>query len=265
MQQLASVFIWIAIVVLVLTWLPLLAIVRLFDRDPGRYKTGRMFRRLGLMISRVNPNWKISIKGETQIDDRNPYVIVSNHLSNADIPVISNLPWEMKWVAKKELFDLPVLGWLMRLSGDIPVSRGSMREAVKVFKRCKYYLDRNTSVIFFPEGTRSRSGKLTRFASGAFDLAIREKKPILPIVLDGTQGCLPKQSWIFEKDVHVKLKVLNPISTSEYKKGDSPELMQKVRTQIAEQLAEWRGVDITEVDYVVRRSPQDDGASGRSD
>lgn len=249
MQRLVSVFIWIAILVLVVIWLPLLAVVRLFDRDSGLYATGRMFRRLGLAISRVNPNWNVTIEGNTKIDDRTPYVIVSNHMSNADIPVISNLPWEMKWVAKKELFDLPVLGWMMKLAGDIPVARGSMREAVKVFQRCKYYLDRNTSVIFFPEGTRSRSGKLTRFASGAFDLAIRENKPILPLVLDGTQGCLPKQSWVFEKDVHVKLKVLEPISTRTYHKGDSAILMDKVRTKMAGQLAEWRGVDITEVDY----------------
>lgn len=254
MQRLGSVFIWIAVVILILGWLPLLAIIRLFDRDPGLYQTGRMFRRLGLAISRVNPSWKISIEGNVKVDDRNPYVIVSNHMSNADIPVISNLPWEMKWVAKKELFDLPIVGWMMKLAGDIPVARGSMREAVKVFQRCKYYLDNNTSVIFFPEGTRSRSGQLTRFASGAFDLAIRENVPILPVVLDGTQGCLPKQSWVFEKDVHVKLKVLDPIPTVGYKKGDSSLLMDKVRTQMAEQLAEWRGVDITEVDYDGHRS-----------
>lgn len=257
MQRLVSVFIWIAVVMLIFFWLPLLAVIRLFDRDPGFYKTGRMFRRLGLAISRVNPNWKITIEGDTEIDDRTPYVIVSNHMSNADIPVISNLPWEMKWIAKKELFDLPVVGWMMKLAGDIPVVRGSLRETVTVFQQCKYYLDRNISVIFFPEGTRSRSGKLTRFASGAFDLAIREKKPILPLVLDGTQGCLPKKTWVFEKDVHVKLKVLEPISTLDYHKGDSSLLMEKVRTKMAEQLAEWRGVTITEVDYALRRSEQD--------
>lgn len=262
MQHLASVIIWIAVSLLVLCWLPLLAIIRLFDRDPGRYRTGRMFRRLGLFISRVNPNWKVTIEGDINIDDRKPYVIVSNHMSNADIPVISNLPWEMKWVAKKELFDLPILGWMMKLAGDIPVIRGSKRQALMVFKRCKYYLDHKTSVMFFPEGTRSRTGNLTRFASGAFDLAIRENKPILPLVLDGTQGCLPKQSWVFEKDVHVKLKVLDPIPTDNYEKGDSSELMLVVRTQMAEQLAEWRGVDITEVDYAAsRRQPDSDDVS----
>lgn len=263
MQQLASVVIWIAVGLLVVFWLPLLAVIRLFDRDPGLYRTGRMFRRLGFLISRVNPNWKISIEGNTEIDDRQPYVIVSNHMSNADIPVISNLPWEMKWVAKKELFDLPVVGWMMRLAGDIPVSRGSKRQALMVFKRCKYYLDKKTSVMFFPEGTRSRTGNLTRFASGAFDLAIREKKPILPLVLDGTQGCLPKKSWVFEKDVHVRLKVLDPISTEGYEKGESSELMQAVREQMAKQLANWRGVDITEVDYSAdRRRRVDDDVSG---
>lgn len=262
MQHLASVIIWIAVSLLVLCWLPLLAIIRLFDRGPGRYRTGRMFRRLGLFISRVNPNWKVTIEGDINIDDRKPYVIVSNHMSNADIPVISNLPWEMKWVAKKELFALPILGWMMKLAGDIPVFRGSKKQALMVFKRCKYYLDHKTSVMFFPEGTRSRTGNLTRFASGAFDLAIRENKPILPLVLDGTQGCLPKQSWVFEKDVHVKLKVLDPISTDNYEKGDSSELMLVVRTQMAEQLAEWRGVDITEVDYAAsRRQPDSDDVS----
>jgi 1-acyl-sn-glycerol-3-phosphate acyltransferase len=261
MQQLVSVLIWIAISLLILLWLPLLAILRLFDREPGLYKTGRMFRKLGLNISRVNPNWKISIEGNTEIDDRLPYVIVSNHMSNADIPVISNLPWEMKWVAKKELFDLPIVGWMMKLAGDIPVSRGSKRQALMVFKKCKYYLDNNTSVMFFPEGTRSRTGNLTRFASGAFDLAIREKKPILPLVLDGTQGCLPKKSWVFEKDVHVRLKILDPISTEGYEKGESSELMKAVREQMATQLAIWRGVEVTEVDYAASRRQRDnDGA-----
>lgn len=262
MQHLASVIIWIAISLLILFWLPLLAILRLLDRDPGLYKTGRMFRRLGKQISRVNPNWNISIEGNTHLDDRQPYVIVSNHMSNADIPVISNLPWEMKWVAKKELFTIPVVGWMMKLAGDIPVSRGSKRQALMVFKKCKYYLDNKTSVMFFPEGTRSRTGNLTRFASGAFDLAIREKKPILPLVLDGTQGCLPKETWVFEKDVHVKLRILDPISTEGYKKGESSELMQIVRKQMAEQLASWRRVDVTEVDYAAsRRQRSDDDVS----
>jgi len=123
MEAIKSVMIWAGILILILIWLPLLAVRRLIDRDPAHYHTGRLFRRLGWAISRVNPNWVVAVSGNTRLNDRQPYVMVCNHLSHADIPVISNLPWEMKWVAKKELFDLPVVGWMMKLAGDISVDR----------------------------------------------------------------------------------------------------------------------------------------------
>jgi len=258
MQQLTSVLIWAGIILLIVLWLPLLLIIRLFDRDPTRYKTGWMFRRLGFAISKINPNWNVDIEGAEEIDDRNPYIIVSNHLSNADIPVISNLPWEMKWVAKKELFTLPIVGWMMKMAGDILVDRRSTIKRAGVFKQCKYYLDKSVSVIFFPEGTRSKSGKLNRFSMGAFDLAIREKLPVLPIVLDGTQGCLPKNTWKFKPDVYVKMKVLPPVQTEMYKPEQSNELMKRVRGNIAAQLAEWRGEPVSEVDAMADRRPVDD-------
>ena len=248
MQKVSSVLTWAGIVLLVLVWVPLLAVCRLFDRDPVRYKTGFLFRKLGLAITKINPNWTIILENYDQIDHRKPYIMVSNHLSNADIPVISNLPWEMKWIAKKELFEMPVLGWLLRFAGDIAVDRSSSNKRAAIFQRCKYYLDRNVSVIFFPEGTRSRSGKLNKFAIGAFDLAIKEKIPVLPIVLDGTQECLPKKSWMFDQNVFVKLKVLEPVSTEHYEPNQNFELMNNVRLMIAEQLSEWRGEPISEVD-----------------
>lgn len=248
MQKVSSVLTWAGIVLLVLIWVPLLAICRVFDRDPVRYKTGYLFRKLGLAITKINPNWTIILENYDHIDHRKPYIMVSNHLSNADIPVISNLPWEMKWIAKKELFEMPVMGWLLKFAGDISVDRSSKSKRAAIFKRCKYYLDRNVSVLFFPEGTRSKSGKLSNFAIGAFDLAIKEKIPILPIVLDGTQKCLPKKSWIFDQNVSVKLKVLEPVATDHYDKDQNFELMDNVRLMIAEQLSEWRGQTLSEVD-----------------
>lgn len=248
LQKLFSVLIWTGILLLVLIWLPLLAVVRLTDRDPARYRTGKVFRKLGRSISRINPNWKISVEGHEDIDDRNPYVVVCNHLSNADIPLISNLPWELKWVAKKELFNVPVLGWMMKMAQDISVDRQASNKRIGVFKECLFYLDRKCSVMFFPEGTRSRDGKLKRFSPGAFDLAIRENVPILPMVIDGTQQCLPKKTWVFTKNVYVKLKVFPPVATDDLESGDAPDLMMKVRSQIAEQLAEWRREPIASVD-----------------
>lgn len=258
MQRIYSVLIWTGISLLIIFWLPLLFLRWLFDRDKTKYKTGRLFRKLGFAISRINPNWNVSIEGYQQFDDRRPYIIVSNHLSNADIPVISNLPWEMKWVAKKELFDLPVVGWMMNMAGDISVDRSSAGKRLGVFKKCRYYLENNVSVMFFPEGTRSRTGKLKRFLPGAFDLAIRENIPVLPIVLDGTQGCLPKKTWVFKPDVFVKLKVLTPVDTSGFSQGEADKLMSAVRNQMIAQLAEWRQVSPEELDATAPLRQADD-------
>src|SRR5699024_2861718 len=109
--------------------------------------------------------------------------MVCNHLSQADIPLISNLPWEMKWVAKKELFDLPIVGWMMKLAGDISVDRRAANRKKITFEQARYYLDNHCSVMFFPEGTRSRNGELKTFTKGAFELAIKEKVTILPLVI----------------------------------------------------------------------------------
>lgn len=248
MEQIKSLLIWSGITLLVLFWLPLMALTRLFERDKTRYKTGYLFRKLGMAMSKINPFWKITIKGHESINDREPFVMVSNHLSNADIPVISNLPWEMKWVAKKELFEIPVIGWMMTLAGDIPVDRGKGANKIATFKKSIFYLRNRTSVIFFPEGTRSRDGRLSRFSKGAFELAIREQIPILPMVIDGTHGCLPKNSWIFEPDVHAKLTILDPIPTKGMKRDQVNELVNQTRDKIATQLMKLRCASREEVD-----------------
>lgn len=239
-EALKSVFIWSGLAVLVFGWLPVLAMRRLFDRDPSQYHTGRLFRKLGKAMSGINPNWSISISGNPDIDDRHPYVVVCNHLSQADIPVISNLPWELKWIAKKELFDLPVVGWMMKMAGDISVDRSAINRKRTTLKKASAHLDNNCSVMFFPEGTRSRTGKLNRFATGAFELAIRKKLPILPLVIDGTQNALPKQSWKFGVSSDIRLHVFEPVDSSEFGPEDVDALRDRVRILILDKLSEWR-------------------------
>ncbi len=250
MSSINSVIIWAGIALLILIWLPLLAARRISDRDPALYKTGKLFRRLGYAISKINPNWNIEIEGNININDRKPYIIVCNHMSNADIPLISNLPWEMKWVAKKELFEVPVIGWMMKLAGDISVDRQAKNRRAVTLKKCFYCLDHQCSIIFFPEGTRSRNGNLNRFNNGAFDLAIRRKLEILPLVIDGTRDCLPKKSWRFKPDVHVRLKILEPVSGSLYSRNQTEQFTIDVRNKIRKQLAEWRNVSEDEVDNI---------------
>ena len=148
---------WFTTAILILAWLPLMVISRLFDHDPVRYRTGYLFRKLGNALTMANPAWRLHISGEKVSDPRRPYVVVSNHQSLADIPLISNLPWEMKWMGKAELFTIPVIGWMMQLSGDISVDRKSARSGALALIRAQRYLEQKCSVIIFPEGTDRKS------------------------------------------------------------------------------------------------------------
>lgn len=105
--------------------------------------------------------------------------------------------------------------------------------------------------MFFPEGTRSRDGRMKRFSLGAFDLAIQKNIPILPLVIDGTQDCLPKKDWVFTTDAYVTLKVLEPINTDHLNEDDSIELMEKVRGEILAQLSAWREQPLSAIDATV--------------
>jgi 1-acyl-sn-glycerol-3-phosphate acyltransferase len=196
----------------------------------------------------VNPFLRLDISGYTVRNPRRPYVVVSNHQSLADIPLISHLPWEMKWVGKKELFRVPFAGWMMRLAGDIPLDRQSPRSGAKVLLQAASILKQKCSVIFFPEGTRSPDARIGRFSDGAFHLALRAQVPILPLVVDGSHGCLPKKSWRF-KDMHsVTLLVLPPVDTDGMTRDDAPRLREKVRRMIVDHLAHLRGANPADVD-----------------
>lgn len=252
MKTIQSALIWAAEATLLLLWLPLLAVVRLFDRDPARYTTGRVFRFLGNLMTRINPLWHIQIEGDFPADPRLPYVVISNHQSNADIPVISRLPWEMKWVAKAELFEVPVVGWLMRLAGDIAVDRRDPKSRAHVLIAARRTLRDRCSVMFFPEGTRSRDGRVRPFQSGAFRLAIDAGVPILPLAVDGTRDALPKHGWRFGNAIEARLCVLPPVPTAGLGPDDADALRDHVRNVIIAQIAAWRGASPESVDALER-------------
>jgi 1-acyl-sn-glycerol-3-phosphate acyltransferase len=233
---------WIASIVLIVVWYPAMVVRRLFDRDPALYATGRLFRDLGVALTKVNPLWRVKVFGVERIQNpRNPYVVVSNHQSMADIPVLSHLPWEMKWMAKKELFSVPFVGWELKLAGDIRVDRDNPRDAVQSIRRARAYLDERCSVMVFPEGTRSRDGDMGPFLDGAFRLAVDAGVPILPVVVEGTFDCLPKKSWKFGKATGIRVEVLDPIPTDRMKRSDIADLRDRTRMAIADRLDELRG------------------------
>ena len=247
MKAVQSALTWAVIAGLVVFALPVVAAVRLVDRTPARVRAGRTFRQIGSLVPRVNPAWSVSVGGVDPATLRHPYVVVSNHQSLADIPVIARLPWEMKWVTKAEMFRVPVFGWLQRLAQDIPVDRKDATSRATVLVRAQRVLERGCSVMFFAEGTRSRDGRLKTFYDGAFTLAVRAGVPVLPLAIDGTMDAIPKHGWTFGR-ADVRLAVLAPVPTEGLTEADVPALRDRVRTAIAEQVAAWRGVDPAAVD-----------------
>lgn len=241
---LCSIWSWFVLGASMVIWLPLMAIVRLvtMKMDPGRYWVGYLFRQIAVLMATLNPLWKFRISGTMPENPRNPYVAVSNHESFVDILLISHLPWEMKWLSKAELFKIPVLGWLMRLGGDIPVQRGTARSAVAAMQRCREILKQDVSVIIFPEGTRSETGEMLPFKDGAFRLAIDAQVPILPMVVQGTGTALRKHDWRLGRSV-AEVRVLPPVETAGMTSKDVAALREQVREMMARELEALRGAD----------------------
>jgi 1-acyl-sn-glycerol-3-phosphate acyltransferase len=131
---------------------------------------------------------------------------------------------QFKWVAKESLFKIPFIGWCLSLTKHIKLTRGKSESIRKVYKEAISWLRKDMSVLFFPEGTRSETDQMNKFQSGAFKLAIKERKPILPISIKGIREALPKGSWIFKRKVSVKLNVLPAISVEDFKTADSTRL-----------------------------------------
>jgi 1-acyl-sn-glycerol-3-phosphate acyltransferase len=165
--------------------------------------------------------------------------VVANHESFVDILLISHLPFEMKWMSKSEFFNIPFVGWAMRMAGDIRLERGDKKSGVKALQECRDRLDKRVSVMIFPEGTRSKSGELQGFRDGAFRIAIDQQVPVLPLAVIGTRDALIKHDWRFGYS-EAEVRLLDPIPTTGLTKHDVDALCDRARAAIAEALDEMR-------------------------
>lgn len=234
-KRLVSLWVWISTGIIALLWVPWLALVWVCTApfDPGRYTVGRWFRRAAVLVTTLNPLWRFRVTGVRIPDPRRPYVAVANHESFADIFLISHLPWEMKWLSKESIFKIPVMGWMMRMAGDIAVKRNEARSRGQALEECRDRLSKGVSVMIMPEGTRSATGELQKFHDGAFRLAVETGCPILPIVVAGTRECISKGSWLVGR-ARAVARVLPPVETAGLTLDDVPALRDKVRAMIAE-------------------------------
>jgi 1-acyl-sn-glycerol-3-phosphate acyltransferase len=235
MQRLVNAWVWTETILVVLFGFIYVSIVWLATApfDPGRYAAGRAFRHLAVFATWLNPYWHFRTSGVAIHDPRRPYVVVANHESYADIFLISHLKWEMKWLSKDTIFRIPVMGWMMRMAGDIPINRGSRGSAQLALEACRDRLSKRVSIMVFPEGTRSRNDELLSFKDGAFQLAISTGTPIIPVAIAGTRYAMAKGSFSF-RSANAICSVLEPIPTEGLSTADLPALRDRTRQLIAD-------------------------------
>lgn len=187
-----------------------------------------------------NPAWPVTVVGREKIRDDQACVMVSNHLSLLDILVLFRLFKHFKWVSKVENFRVPCIGWNMSLNRYIPLRRGDRESVVRMLKSCEEALAQGNSIMMFPEGTRSPTGELRAFKPGAFELALKTRSPIQPIVLHGTSQALPKRGFVLQGRHPIEVRVLDPIPYESFAHLSAEELAAHVRSRIAEVVGEKR-------------------------
>ncbi len=174
----------------------------------------------------LSPVWRVKVEGAEKCDPRQTYVITANHQSFFDIPFLFYLPlWKFKFVSKVEVRKIPAIGWMLGMRGDIVIRRGTAAAAATVKNEGAAHLGRGTSVVIFPEGTRTKDGEVHRFKEGAFRLAQDNRVPILPCVVYGTSGIL----GLFRLTPRtLRLRVLDPIGVEEIEATPVREMAQRV-------------------------------------
>jgi 1-acyl-sn-glycerol-3-phosphate acyltransferase len=192
----------------------------------------------GSLYTWLNPAWPVRIEGRERIRPDETYVMVANHLSLLDILVLFRLFTHFKWVSKIENFRVPFVGWNMSMNRYIKLRRGDRASVVKMMKACRQTLDEGNSIMMFPEGTRSPTGRMRTFKTGAFELALESRRPILPIVVRGTSDALPKRGFVLRGRHPIRVDVLEALPHESFR-GDSIEaLTERVRGIIAAHLDE---------------------------
>jgi 1-acyl-sn-glycerol-3-phosphate acyltransferase len=188
----------------------------------------------------LNPLWKVTVTGREKVRPNLAYVMISNHQSLVDILVLFRLHTHFKWVSKIENFRIPLVGWNMSLNRYIKLDRESMKSHLRMMRDCEKALNAGSSVMIFPEGTRSPDGRLRPFKEGAFELALRTKKPLLPIVILGSTQALPKRGFILRGTHLIKMKILDPLPYESFSDLNSAAMRQKVYTLMHSELERMR-------------------------
>lgn len=198
--------------------------------DPKRIVVQAYSRFWSYCIYRLDPYWKLKITGLENIDPNQPYLLLSNHQHLLDIPLLLHLPKNFRFVSKQEVYKIPVFGAVLYMRDDVAIERGGAASAKKMIKDCKHYLSTGVSILIFPEGTRTKTGQIGDFHSGAFLLAKRGGVPILPIAINGNYDAFRKRK--ISKRHTFTVNILPPISTDTIQELTMEELRQHTENLI---------------------------------
>ncbi len=217
---------------------PILAVPMLLSAlfvKPGNFVFSVM--RLWSRIISALMGLRVSVMGVENIEPGTSYIVTPNHQGMADVHALASaLPLKFRWVIKKELLRIPVLGWALWTTGPIAIDRSNPSASIEKLNREKdEKLKDGWSVLIYPEGTRTPDGNLKDFKKGAFMMAVQTGIPILPVVCNGAFKILPKKTLAFRSG-HVTLTICPPIPTKGLSVKDVPELMSKTRQAILSEL-----------------------------
>lgn len=184
----------------------------------------------------------VKVTGQENIDPAQSYVVVANHQSQYDIFVIYGwLPIDFRWVMKMELRKVPILGYYCYKAGHIYIDRSNHAAALESINAAKSKMKNGTSVVFFPEGTRSAAGTLLDFKKGAFKFALDIGLPVLPVTIIGTRDILPANTiGLFPGNA--KMIIHKPIDITGYSESTIESLMAEAKKRIQQGLDDYAGV-----------------------
>ncbi|MBA4321922.1 MAG: hypothetical protein C0408_03820 [Odoribacter sp.] len=242
MDTVISSFVWIFILTYTIILFPVSFIIWFllypFDQERAVFHWWLVFQ--GCLLTKLIPIWKTSVAGREKVIPYTPYVIISNHQSILDILIMNCLRYRFRWISKIENYKVPVLGWYLRMAKYIVVDRGNKESKAKMMEKSAECLRKGISIMMFPEGTRSPDREIAPFKPGAFELALMTDKSILPVIVDGTGGVLPKHGLIFSRGNFLKIKVLDPVHPGSFGTGNPEELASRFRNLMADELKKMR-------------------------
>jgi 1-acyl-sn-glycerol-3-phosphate acyltransferase len=246
MDIIKSIVVWFTGILFLVITFPLTFIVWIlsfpFDRD--RKITHMVLVYQSLLLSHLIPIWKIRISGREKAVRGTTYVIISNHQSILDIILLNCLRYRYKWVSKIENIKVPVIGWYLKMADYITVDRGNDESKTEMLERSLIELKRGNSIMIFPEGTRSSDSQIGFFKRGAFQLALEANIPVLPVLIDGTGGILPKHGYRFGYGYHIQIKVLDPVFPSAFGTAGPEDLALKFSSMMGTELTKLRSEQV---------------------